>query len=858
MRAEEPTRHFDARLIPAAIMAWLVTWWGLGAAPSTSVTVAAVAGLGCLCCLRVRRSWAAAAALCLGCACAAAVAIGVRVDARESSPLRALADERAYVTVRAVVRDDPRQLDSGRGPPRALVPVTVRQVQTFDRQWRLSARVLLFAPRDGWSELLPSQEVTVEGRLDRSYGADLTVAVLMARGPPQEVGRASVVQRAAGSLRAGLSTAAGVLPEKPQGLLPGLVIGDTSGLDPAVEEDFRTTGLTHLVAVSGANCAIVAGAALLTARALRCGPRTSAVVAGLALLGFVILARPSASVVRAAAMGGLALVALASGRPRAAVPALAAAVIGLLLFSPELARSAGFAMSVAATAALIVVAPRWATALRRRGVLVGIAEALAVAAAASLATAPLIAAISGQVSLVAVPANLLAAPAVPPATVLGVLAAAVAPASAGLAAVFAWLAGWPTRWLVLVATYGARAPSAAMGWLSGGLGALLLVGLLVGAWFVLRRPGRIRTVSLAAVIGSAVIVVPLRVASPGWPPRQWAMVACDVGEGDALALRAGPHQAIVVDTSMDPVLVDSCLRRLDVDGVPLLVITHLHADHVGGLRGVLGKRPVGAVVTGPLREPAEAWEELSTETHRYGVPLVVPPAGWEWRLGGLTVTVLGPDYAMHGTHSDPNNASLILRVEVAGRRLLLTGDAEIEEQQALLRAGADLRADVLKVAHHGSSYVDPRFLDAVAPDVAVISVGADNDYGHPAASVLRALEAQGTQVYRTDVDGDVAIGVAADELVVTTQEQSSRTPAPAPGGAALPGEVGTAQLPLSAVRATMASCRPPCSALSSERTSFSPPARSPRSSNPRAPPTRSATCVTSRHPSSTPRSWPGW
>lgn len=848
-------RRVDARLIPAAAAVWLVTWCGLGSAASVSFGLAVAAGVGGAAALLLRRPWTSGAVLCLGCAAAAAVAVGVRVDARESSPLRELADQRAYVTVHAVVRDDPRQLDPGRGPPRVLVPVTVRQVQTADRQWRLSARMLLFAPRDGWSELLPSQEVTVQGRLDRPYGGDLTVAVLVARGPPEEVGRASVVQRAAGSLRTGLREAAGVLPAKPGGLLPGLVIGDTSRLDPGVEEDFRTTGLTHLVAVSGANCAIVAGAALLAARAMRCGPRTAAVVAGLALLGFVILARPSASVVRAAAMGALALVALASGRPRAALPALAAAVIGLLLYSPELARSAGFAMSVVATAALIVVAPQWAAGLRRRGVPIGIAEALAVAAAASLATAPLIAAISGQVSLVAVPANLFAAPAVPPATVLGVLAAAVAPASGGLAAVLAWIAGWPTRWLVLVATYGARAPSAAVGWLSGWPGAGLAMVALAGIWLLLRRPGRMRTASLAAVVGAAAVVIPLRVATPGWPPKQWALVACDVGEGDALALRTGAHQAIVIDTSLDPAMVDGCLRRLDVDEVPLLVITHLHADHVGGLLGVLGKRSVGAVVTGPLQEPAEAWEELVTQTRRYDVPLVVPPVGRQWQLGGITMTVLGPEYAMHGTHSDPNNASLILRVETAGQRMLLTGDAEIEEEEALLRAGVDLRADVLKVAHHGSSYVDPRFLDAVDPDVAVISVGADNDYGHPAASVLRELAAHGTQIYRTDTDGDVAIGVHDDELVVTTQEQSGRKPEPVPGGAALPAERGTT---LSAGRATMTPCRHPRCVSSSVRTSFSPLVRLPRSSSPRAPPILTATCGTSPRVSSTPRSWPAW
>src|SRR5262249_52736362 len=160
------------------------------------------------------------------------------------------------------------------------------------------------------------------GRLGPSLGGDLTTAVVASRGPPEAVAPPSWGQRVAGRLRAGLQAAASGLPTGAAGLLPGLAVGDTSAMDPVLVADFRTAGLSPLVAVSGANRVYVVGAVLLVARLLGAGPRLSAAAGGLATVGFVVLARPSPSVLRAAAMGVLALVALACGRPRAVLPSL--------------------------------------------------------------------------------------------------------------------------------------------------------------------------------------------------------------------------------------------------------------------------------------------------------------------------------------------------------------------------------------------------------------------------------------------------------------------------------------------------------------------------------------------------------
>lgn len=465
-----------------------------------------------------RYGWIAVAVL-LGVVCGA-TATAARLSVRDSGPVRALVEERAVVTAELVVRDDPRPVRGVAGRPATLlVPAELTWFTGPDgRRVATPAHVLVLATDPAWRGQLPGQRLTAEGRLAAPRGGDLTAAVLSAAGPPVPHGAAPSPQRAAGSLRAGLQRACLPLPDEQGGLLPGLVVGDTSRLPPTVEEDFLATGMTHLNAVSGSNVAIVVGAVLLLARWARAGPWLAAGLCGLALVGFVILVRPSPSVVRAATMGAIGLAALAAGRPRAALPALSAGVAVLVLVDPELAGDAGFALSVLATGGLLLLAPRWRDGLRRRGVPAGLAEALAVPAAAQLACAPVVAGISGTVSLVAVPANLLAVPAIAPATVLGVLAAAVSPVWPAGAEFVAWLASWPAWWLVMVARHGARLPAGTLPWPGGVPGALLLTGLTVALLVATRHPVVRR---LVAVVVVAVVVgtLPVRLAAPGWPRR---------------------------------------------------------------------------------------------------------------------------------------------------------------------------------------------------------------------------------------------------------------------------------------------------------------------------------------------------
>jgi competence protein ComEC len=721
---------------------------------------------------RHRAGWPAAAllwaavALLLGVVCGG-LSTAARTSARDAEPLATLAREHTVVRLEATVTDDPHRLTGGVGAVTYLVPVRLTRIQTADADIRTDVAALVFGSTAGWQRLLPSQRFSVEGELGPPRGGDLTAAAVDAHGDPTLLDRPSWTQLAAGRLRAGLQAACRGLPAAPGGLLPGLVLGDTSRLDPSIEDEFRTTGLTHVVAVSGANVAIVLGVVLFVVRRCRAGPVLAAIVCLLALVGFVILARPSPSVLRAAGMGVVGLIALASGRRAAAAPALATAVTAGLLWDPALAPDPGFALSTLATGALILLAPRWRDALQARGVPGVLAEAVAVPAAAQLACGPVIVMLSGGVSLVAVPANLLAAPAVAPATLLGVAATIVTPLWTFAGHALAWLAMWPAWWLIEVAQVGSRVPDATLPWPSGVLGGALLAAATVGLLVAARWPVALRVVLVGAV---AVIAgaAPVRVLAGGWPPAGAVMVVCDVGQGDAIVLPVAPGQAVVVDTGPDPSLVDGCLSRLDISSVDLLVLTHFHLDHVGGVAGVVHGRRVGAILESPYRDPPEGVHLVDGVTA--GLPVIVAGPGWSYEAGGLTLRVLAPTRAHTGTRSDPNNNSVVLRAVSHGVTMVLAGDAEIEEQQDLLGLDpADLRADVLKVAHHGSSYQDLAFLAAVAPRVALVSVGVDNPYGHPNPGILARLSASGARVLRTDRDGDLAVAWTADGLAVATR-----------------------------------------------------------------------------------------
>lgn len=748
------------------------------------------------------------------CVAAAAGSAGLHGADLRRGPVPELAREYVSVTAEVELTADPRlsrpQAGGGHAVPTAvLIEADVRRVETARDGAEVATRapVLMIVDArsarpvtrdDGqerargpegkapWLGLLPSTRLRVEARLvPATAGGDRFAAVLRVRGAdgPETVGEPSAPQRLAGRLRAGLRAATDGLPADARALLPGLVVGDTSRVTPELEEAFRETDLTHTLAVSGANftilLALLLGPPGLAQYAERRGLasrlglslRTTALLGGTLSLAFVVVCRPDPSVLRAAACGSVALLALATGRRRSLIPALATAVLLLVLHDPWLARSFGFLLSVLATGALLTLAPRWSAGLRRRGVPPRLAEALAAAGAAQAVCAPVVVVLSERVSLVAVPCNLLAEFALAPATVLGFLALATALPTLPVAKALAWCASWPAEWIAWIARTGAALPGAGIDWPGGWAGAALLGALIPVVLPIGRRLLRHPWWCGACALLLVLLVVqppPLTRAITGWPPPGWRMVMCDVGQGDAMVLAAGGGTGVVVDAGPEPAPVDRCLRSLGVTRIPLVVLTHFHADHVGGLSGVLRGRSVGGIATTGLEEPADQARFVRRLAAAGHLPVTRAVAGERQHTGDLSWEVVWPPPATGqaaGTRpvpeaEEPNDASVAMLVRTAGLRLLLLGDMEPPAQRALARSPAATRladVDVLKVAHHGSAYQDPGLVHRLAPRLALISAGRDNSYGHPAPSTVAALRDAGAVVLRTDRDGAIAV-----------------------------------------------------------------------------------------------------
>jgi competence protein ComEC len=732
------------------------------------------------------------------CAGAAAASAGLHGADLRRGPVPALAERYARVTAEVELTSDPRltrpRINGNHAAPAAvLLQAEVRRVRGPDGtavKTRTPVLVLVDADdrpaRVAWLSLLPSTRVRVAAHAGPAMtGGDRVAAVLRVRGAgaPAVVQEPSTVQRLAGRLRAGLREATDGLDPDARALLPGFVVGDTSRVPAELGEAFRATDLTHLLAVSGANftilLALFIGPPGLAQRAERRGLaprlgiplRATALAGGALTLGFVIVCRPDPSVVRAAACGSLALLAIVTGRRRSLVPALATAVLLLVLYDPWLARSHGFLLSVLATGALLTLAPRWSAALQRRRVPPRPAEALAAAGAAQAVCAPVVAVLSAKVSLVAVPCNLLAEFAVAPATVLGFATLATAPVAMPVAERLAWCASWPAGWIADIARTGASLPGAGVDWPGSWAGASLLALVTVLVVLVGRRIVSHPYLAGACLVAFLLVVVqppPLTRVITGWPPPGWRLVMCDVGQGDATVLAAGEGAGVVVDAGPDPVLADRCLTALGITEIPLVVLTHFHADHVMGLPGVLRGRAVGAIAATAFEEPAEQAAFVREEAAARRIPLTRAVAGEERRTGNLTWRVLWPP-GDAPTPEGPNDASVTMLVRSAGLTLLLLGDLEPPGQRELARspdAAALGAVDVLKVAHHGSAYQDPGLIRAMAPRLALISVGADNPYGHPAPGTVAALRAAGATVLRTDEDGAIAVAGTAKELLV--------------------------------------------------------------------------------------------
>ncbi len=786
----------SAWLWAAAGGVWVGAWGGLAAGGDLlrrdlplAAGVALTAGWALWRCRFTRRRLAGLLALGLVCAALSWVSAALRVAPQRTGPVVQWAQQQAQVRLQAVVVGDPQRVRPAPGKQAAKgwsdpapywsLPVRLEQISARGQSYRVRSTVLVVVKesllRQGNSTpLLPGQPVLLRGGLSPSRSA---------HGPPvlhatqlRVQGQPGLVNRLAGHLRHGLREAASVLPAPERGLLPGLVVGDESGISDAQAADFQTAGMTHLTAVSGANCVLVIGAVLALLRLVGAPRRADPWLALVVLVGFVVLARPQPSVLRAAVMAGLSLLCLAGARARPVATALAFAIVGLLVVQPQLARSYGFALSVAATAGIIAWAHRWHQQWSARfpRLPAPLVQATAVTVAAGLACAPILVLLTPRLSLVSIPANVIAAACVGPATLVGFAALVVAPLSLTVAQGLAWCAWLPCTVMVHTASMAARVPGATLPWVGGVAGMLGLALLIVVMLWLASSASSTHRRWAAGIVAAAVVGVVIAALLPRLLPRpaaisDWVVVACDVGQGDGLLLRSGPHSAVIVDTGPDPAIMRRCLDRLGITQVPLVVLTHLHADHVGGLAGVLEGRHVQHIWTNPLPYPASGQIQLTQLAARRGVPVEVVSRGQQAHIAAVRLHVVWPSAtapqarqaATEGADgSATNNASLVMAATVQPAdgghavSVALMADTEPLAQQqlgpALLAAFPTGGADVLKVAHHGSAHQDFALLRALKPRIALVSCGADNDYGHPSAVTVQALAAQAATLARTD------------------------------------------------------------------------------------------------------------
>lgn len=650
----------------------------------------------------------------------------------------------AWLTASAIA-PAPSPLDAEEGPFQGQVILTSDVVAGRFGPWALgeisagSVLVAFPAPMDaGRGDL-----VTVVGGLEtepgkasgRVYGAVLTVRKVVA------VEKSGFLPHRAGRLIRTRVVEELQPFDDARALLAGFLIGETSRIAESDVDAMRRSGLAHFVAVSGSNVALFLGLLAVVAGPLALGPRRRALLGLLGLPVYAAATRFEPSVMRASVMAAIALGGRIVGVVLEAWQLLAVGVALLVLVDPVLTSNVGFQLSVAATGGVLVGA-RWP--LRGR-----VFRALAVTMGAQIAVAPLLLVHFGSVPLLSPLINLIAAPIVTVSTLLGSLGVAGVEFLIGPSA---WLAG-----IVLALARGAATWPQLSAW--------ALTGLVIGLVALIRllRPIRV----IAVCVGASLLVIVVLAPGPRLPVS--GAVVLDVGQGDAILLHGGGGEFALIDGGPDQAALLDGLNRYGVRSLQLMVLTHAHADHLTGLLAAVDQIAVGEawVDVEPQWTPSSLAFIRALESRH--IPYRAPPPGTRFRLGSLELEVEGPVRR----YASPNDQSIVVVVHGPTRTMLLPGDIETHAQEDL----GQLRADVLKVPHHGAATSDPTWLRSVGAETSIVSVGP-NEFGHPVAWVMDLLADTG-QVLRTDEAGNIMVDLArVDEAstvqTISTVESSTR------------------------------------------------------------------------------------
>ncbi|MFM5951249.1 MAG: DNA internalization-related competence protein ComEC/Rec2, partial [Micrococcales bacterium] len=558
-------------------------------------------------------------------------------------------------------------------------------------------------------------------------------------------------------------------------LVAGLAIGDDSALSSQMLTRMKTLSLTHLTAVSGANCAIViAGVFLLLKRA---GSRRGLTISLslLALVLYVAVVGFEPSVIRAAVMASVVLLCTFAGRRVPPTVALAWAVVLVLTIWPSMVKSLGFWLSVMATAAILLISPVLYKKLSTR-MPAGFALGLAVVVSAQLWCLPMLVDLSGGLPTYSVIANLLAEPLVAPITVFGILALVVAMVFPPLATLLYWLASFAAYGIELISNL-ALLPAATIWWPEGVLGiVLMMVTVAALSLMIISRMRRQALAGIALVTLTFVSFSGSAVArSQTWPGANWQIVSCDVGQGDATVIRS-LNQTMLIDVGREPEPIENCLQSLGVKQIDLLLLTHFDADHVGGLSGALGMVRISQALISPFDDDRPQVRATLDQLAQENVPVSTAEVGDSGLLGEANWMVVSPEPGASGAE-DSNDASVIMRVETSQWLLLAFADAGERAQMRVVRNRNTLlnRASskplIVKVSHHGSADQYAELFEDLRPELALFSVGATNNYGHPTQRAIGIFENAGSKIFRTDQQGAIAIGFNDGLLKVLTERE---------------------------------------------------------------------------------------
>jgi competence protein ComEC len=558
-----------------------------------------------------------------------------------------------------------------------------------------------------------------------------------------------------------LFRAQGVNPDA-KALVGGLAIGERDLLSPEMAENMKTLSLTHLVAVSGANLAIVMGVVYLLTAACALSRNTRFVTALLVMVAYVLVVGPESSVLRSATMATFVVVGLWLGRGTKPIISLAWAVIFLLAIDPGLATDFGFSLSALATVGLLTMALpiyNWLSRYMPRLIAIGIAASFS----AQLATTPVLLMLQPSIPIYSVLANLIVEPVVAPVTVLGILALILAYPLPVLSSAVSYVASLGTWWITLVATEVSGWPAARVHFVAGPVGvALASLIVLLSLGLYQKRLSKYRTGIAASLVG-------VMLFSASWSSAdqirfqvfdgEWDVVNCDVGQGDALVVRSQGVVALI-DVGREPEPIDKCLDNLQVTKIDLLVITHFDADHAGGIYGALNNRYVKTAIISGFADNRPLVSLVETALAQSKVEVLTGFAGMGGKLGELKWRVLAPT-AKATEAKDSNDASVIVSFTGAGYGLLALGDLGGVGQTRLMRNAGGVLNELsgmpllLKVAHHGSADQSTELFRLLSADIAIFSVG-QNPYGHPTKKALDQAALSGSRIVRTDQLGSIA------------------------------------------------------------------------------------------------------